>query len=167
MPTETRYPSGHGHAWRGDWNERLAARLHSLGFDSLSHLAKDNPGATIQELVSILGAGDFAIIQVEWALMQEAENSGTVRQCAIDLLVRLLRSPENGWPAAIGREEQAEVCGLLVSWLGLLPDRYRPHGQQVVVSFLRDADIPAHWRPVSADDEHIRKHMSSQWPTEY
>lgn len=156
----TRFPSGHGFAWRGDWQERLASRLSSIGHDSLLSYLSARPLATFGELVSELGPGDFAPVQLHKVMIAEAEERNSVGACAPHMLVRFLRGVTGGWPLRKTRDALADVRHALVDWQCSLPERFRAVAQNVVLSMLRDREIPEAWIPSGIDDGYLAPHLS-------
>lgn len=160
-----KYPPGRGHAWRGEWQERLLDLVRARGFSTLTELAASVPTRTIVQLSSDLGGGDVAPIQVQWALVEEAKQRNTVEHCARDLLVRHLHEVAGGWPGEHGWEPQKAVRRALVAWQGCLQDeRLDAVLGQITQALLSDKDIPAGWLPSGIDDSIIARYFERHWP---
>lgn len=155
-----KFPPGRGFAWRGDWQARLASRLFSIGYGSLLSYLSARPNATFGELVAELGPGDFAPVQLQEAMIAEAEDRNGVGACAKYMLVRFLRAVPNGWPLQRTRDALMEVRHALVDWECALPERFREAARKVVLSMLRDQGIPEGWIPNGIDDDYLAPHLS-------
>ena len=94
-----KYPAQRGHEWRGDWRQRLLDIIARRGFTTLTSFADAQPGLSLTELADEIGAGDVAPIQIQWILVEEAQQNDTRQRCARDLLVRYLREVREGWPS--------------------------------------------------------------------
>jgi len=165
MTDHGKYPSGRGHAWRGDWHRRMIEILEERGFRSLTAFAQARPDATLGSLATEIGVGDVAPIQVQWVLYEEAKSSGALRPFAADLLVRRLREVEEGWPAGNGYGDQKAVRHQLIAWQGCLRDEGEEARLAQVTRALLDAtDIPPGWKPSGPDDPVIVAAFERYWP---
>lgn len=138
--------------WNTDWQERLTRRVRELGHNSISDFAKQHADCSVDEMVQILGSSQFAPIQLHGELLREAMAHGRLRDVAIDLLVRAIRSIPGGWPASQGWQELTDVRTELIAWQVCLPPEQREHASPVVDWLLNNPGIPAGWVPCSASD---------------
>ena len=160
-----KHPGGRGHAWRGDWHFRMKEILAGRGFNSLTAFARSRPTATLKALADEIGIGDVAPIQVQWVLVEEAREAGTLEECARDLLVRQLRAVAAGWPAERGYRPQTNVRDQLIAWQGSLQDEHYDSALAMVTRALLDAtDIPVGWQPNGPDDPIVTAHFDRCWP---
>ena len=159
------YPPNYGHEWRGDWLARLLDILRTKGFESLTSFARTMPLSTLDDLVSSLGDGDVAPIQLQWRLVDEAQTSRTLRECAQDLFVRFLREAKQGWPSDLSWEGQEDVRSVLTSWQNSLKDeQYEVLANEVVDELLDATDIPPGWLPSGVDDPRLVDLFDRHWP---
>lgn len=167
MTDDDKYPPGRGHAWRGDWKARLADLVRARGFSSVTEFAALTPTHTLPDLSNDLGGGNVAPIQLQWSLVEEARRLGTLRHCARDLLVRVLREVTQGWPAERGFEAQEAVRHRLIAWSGSLQDpRFDPLLDRIAESMLDADDMPSGWMPIGVDDPIILRWFDRHWPLE-
>lgn len=160
-----RYPRGQGFAWRGDWLARLLDLLQVKGFSSLTSYVRTMPLAPFAELVASLGEGDVAPVQLKWRLVEEARASNTLRECALDLLVRFLQGNPQGWPSDLSWQGQSDVRSALVTWQLCLDDeRHEAVLSKITVELLGATDIPAGWLPAGIDDPRIAALFAKHWP---
>lgn len=159
-----KHPSGHGRAWRGDWEQRLKAHISGLGYDSLTAFSADRPLATFAELVAELGPGDFAQVQLHWLLAQEAEEHNVVKSCAWSMLVRFLRAIPGGWPKDRSREAQWPALEVLTAWQCAVPPVAQNEARDLVLTLLRDPTIPAGWMPSGPADPYLQEHLARWVP---
>jgi len=173
---DDKHPAGHGHAWRGDWNARLAALLSAQGWQSVTQFLADGPGRSTVELAQALGGGDVAGVQLEWVAIDEAKASGdiAIERCARDLLVRSLHAAmPNGWDPD---DERADARAFS-SWAtnitgpGEMPDPAQggsarwiaaPRSPLDVWTALADA-VPPGWLPSDADDPILVEVFRAHW----
>ncbi len=159
------YPPGYGHEWRGDWLERLLDILGMKGFESLTSFARTRPLATLDELVTAIGDGDVAPVQLQWRLVEEARRANALRECALDLFVRLLREAKKGWPSDLSWDGQEDVRSSLITWqLSLEDEKYKAVLKEMVTVLLDATDIPAGWLPSGVDDPRITALFDKFWP---
>jgi hypothetical protein len=159
-------PSGQGHAWRGGWRKRLADLLRRKGFGSLTSYAQAKPLETLGHMVEDLGAGDVAAVQLQWILVEEARKCGTLRECARDLLIRLLREVDGGWPGGNGWEERTDVRFVLIEWGGSLRDEgYNNAMRKIVETLLLETNIPKGWIPEGLNDLRAGALFDKFWPS--
>lgn len=160
-----KYPGGHGHSWRGDWHRRMREILAGRGFHTLTDFARSRPVATLKALADEIGVGDVAPIQVQWTLVEEARDAGTLEECARDLLVRQLREVPAGWPTERGYHPQTDVRDQLIEWQGSLREACYDNALALMTRALLDAtDIPAGWQPTGPDDPVIVAQFERYWP---
>jgi hypothetical protein len=161
------YPSGQGFAWRGDWLARLLDLLRAKGFETLTEFVRTKPAATLGELVSALGVGDVAPIQLQWRLVEEARMSKTLRECALDLFVRFLHEANQGWPSDQSWDGQRRVRSALISWQTSLGDeQYEAVAGKIVLELLKAPDVPPGWLPKDVDDPRLVALFDRHWPKE-
>lgn len=159
------YPPNYGHEWRGDWLARLLDILRTKGFESLTSFAHTMPLSTLDDLVSSLGEGDVAPIQLQWRLVEEAQASKTSRECALDLFVRFLREVKQGWPSDLSWEGQEDVRHVLTSWQNSLKDeQYEAIANEIVDELLQATDVPPGWLPGGVDDPRLVDLFERHWP---
>jgi hypothetical protein len=164
MTDHGRYPGGEGYAWRGDWRKRLSALLEEKGFDSLTSYAQKRPLDTLDDMVSDLGEGDVAPIQLQWVLLEEARKRHELRG-SLDLIVRLLREVKGGWPAGSSWEDQTAVRSALIEWgVSFKGSDHEDVARKMVIAFLSDPGMPAGWRPEGIDDSRITSLFDRFWP---
>jgi hypothetical protein len=165
MTDHGKYPPGRGHAWRGEWKERLLDLVRSRGFSSATEFAASTPTRTLVQLSGDLGGGDVAPIQIQWALVEEAKEREAVEYCARDLLVRHLHEVAAGWPAEQGWEPQKAVRRALIAWQGCLRDeRHDAVLGRITEALLNGNDVPPGWLPNGVDDPIIVRYFERHWP---
>ena len=165
MTDHGKYPGQRGHAWRGDWHQRLLDIIGSRGFSTLTAFADARPGVSLTELAKEIGAGDVAAIQLQWTFVVEAQQNDTLERCARTLLVRYLREVPEGWPSEHGFDDQSNVRCKLIAWQGCL--RREPHDSALALmtrTLLDATDIPAGWQPTGPDDPVIVAQFKRYWP---
>jgi hypothetical protein len=165
-----KFPPGHGHAWRGDWRQRLSELLQTRGFTSVSQFADVHPLRSLVQLADDLGGGDVAAVQLETVLLDEARSTGTTERRARDLLARRLATLSGGWPgpaAGRTREQESQVMAALSGWVPkTLPGLTTAHIVAIGVALLRSTELPAGWRPTGPDDPVIVEVFERYWPTD-
>src|SRR6185369_6431862 len=75
-------------AWIGNWRERIKARLSAHGYENMTNFLIDRPAVSYIEIADLLGKEDVAAFQVEWLHYEEAVTARTLRQAAMDSIVR-------------------------------------------------------------------------------
>lgn len=147
------------HAWHGDWLGRIYQRVLARGCTSLSEFVDARPTATLMELADELGEG-VAAIQIEGALRDEAERTGTIEKFARDLLARRIRQRmAKGWN--VGERFPFERAWAFASWASAMQGLINKASENAVWSFLEHADIPAGWLPEGSDDPFIEQAFAS------
>lgn len=159
------YSSGQGNAWRGDWRVRLLDILRLKGFASLTAFAGTMPLATLEDLVAAIGEGDVAPIQLQWRFVEEAIASNATRECALDLLVRMLHEVKGGWPSDPSWDGQDDVRSSLISWqTSLKGEQYDVLTEKIVHELLEGTSIPPGWLPSGVDDPLLEALFDKHWP---
>ena len=167
MSDDGSFPSGYGHEWRGDWQARLLGILGKKGHSSLTSFVRARPLATMNELVAAIGDGDVAPVQLKWRLVEEARASNTLRECALDLLVRFLRGVADGWPSDLSWEGLDDVRAALITWQLALDDEHCDDLLGKMADELLDAtDISPGWIPSGVDDPRLASLFDRHWPQE-
>jgi hypothetical protein len=143
-------------AWEGDWRQRIKERLRERGFETTTAFVDSRPTASLLSLSRQLCQDmDVAAVQLQWVLIDEAEQSGTMERCARSLLVRELHEalPE-GWhttwdaaPGGSGRRLISACSGVYVA----IPEPCRDAFDRVEEA-LWNAAIPEGWLPAGPDD---------------
>lgn len=161
------FPADSGHEWRGDWKVRLLDILHIKGFTSLTDFARTAPLATLKELASRIGKGDVAASHLKWQLLAEARSTHTIRECAADLLVRLLRGVNAGWPSAHDNDGQADVFAALTEWRDAFEEEvYQIIAGGIANELLDSSSIPPGWIPKGVRDPRLAVLFEKHWPRE-
>jgi hypothetical protein len=146
-----------GRSWQGNWKARLYERVRERGYDSLTAFAEARPTASLVALAEELGEGDIAGVQVFSGLVAEAERSKKLTRLVRGQLVRELSEfLPNGWPAVLDRDARMEVAIALGQWSAYTPETHQERIDQVMAA-LRASPPPPGWRPLSPDDELLRK----------
>jgi hypothetical protein len=159
-----KYPSGYGYSWRGDWKQRLSHLLKLRGFIRLTDYARTDPLATLEQMTQALGEGDVAPIQLQWTLVEEAQQADELECCVRDLLVRHLREVPQGWPASRDWDAQEDVGLALNAWQVCLRDpRYNKIMEAIVTAMLNVDDIKPGWLPSGVDDAYIESLFKRYW----
>jgi hypothetical protein len=164
MTESTKYPPGQGHAWRGDWQERLTALLRARGFSSAREFAATAPTRSFVELAEDLGPGEVAAIQLQWRALDEAAGAGDVEGAARDLLVRTFHAMlPGGWSSPT--TDRRRLAGAIAAWSSSVSSHlaeYKPRLVAMSHAMLAEDPFPTGWLPAVADDpvlvEFFRKH---------
>jgi hypothetical protein len=83
--------------WATGWEQRLPARLHSMGYDSVSEYLESRPGKAYVALAEELG-DDVAGVQLSRMQIREVHDEKDFRRLAMDALAReLTANLPNGW----------------------------------------------------------------------
>jgi hypothetical protein len=145
-----------GHAWRGNWKDRLYERVRELGYDSLTAFAQAHPTASLVELAKELGEDDVAGVQVFRGLLVEAEQRNQVTRLVREQLVReLSQHLPNGWPAVLDDTNRFDIAHALARWSTYTPVTHKARVDQVGDALLATPPPPG-WRPLGPDDELLR-----------
>jgi len=159
MSEPRKHPPGRGHAWRGDWKKRLHDLLTAKGFSSATEYIDGHPTASMLELARDLGAGDVAPVQLQWAYVEEAENSGTMAKCARSLLAREIR---RSLPAGWDRSDDFHG-GAYGTWAAALPETLEESTLEVWRA-LENTMPQDRWLPSGPDDPLLVDIFERHWP---
>jgi len=161
-----------GQAWSGNWQARLAARLRSRGFETMTAFAEANPNASLiamaEELSTDHEAGidraDLSSDQLVRIWHEEANRSGpeAVERFSRRMLVgELHRDLPEGWRADWSGTDPAteavvsRAIAATTRWICNHGKKYRPAADRVFDAMVdegRAGRIPIGWLPASADD---------------
>lgn len=160
-----KYPAGHGYAWRGDWQQRLAHLLATRGHNSVTSFLAAHPRRNLLDLANNeLGGGDVAAVQLLWTLLAEAKAAGTDAgaDCARDLLVRSIhqhfptgwnlddetaeRHAYGEWASELDRIADVDTLALWETLVERAPAGWMP--QDINDPLLADV-FRKHWHPTS------------------
>ncbi|WP_342377318.1 NUDIX hydrolase [Myxococcus stipitatus] len=145
------------HPWEGDVRARLYERVRERGYDSLSAFAEARPAVPLHALADELGKDDVAAVQVFSGLLAEAEQRRRVTRLVRDVLVRELSDDfPNGWPTVMDEGARMDVAIALGRWSGYTPETHQDRVDQASNALL-DMPPPPGWRPLSPDDELLRR----------
>lgn len=152
-------------AWTSTWREDLYSVLAERGHSALSGYLVGRPGTSYVHLGQELGG--FAALQLEQIHWQEAKDSGKLRECASDALVRFLRARlRNGWGK--GFHCAINTAGVFADWIVMLCGQHDPAGirarAEEVWSCLEQLHPPKGWLPESPQDELIARAFETGWP---
>jgi hypothetical protein len=153
--------------WHPDWRERVQQHVQERGFDTVTAFADSQPTASLRDLAAELG-DDVGAEDVERVLVDEAEEAGTIRRCAMSQFVRRLNQklPE-GWQTE-WKDEPGGPLGRLISACSsvycILPGAYRDAFDRVADA-LWEASIPPGWLPQGPDDPLLVQFFRDYWDT--
>lgn len=150
--------------WSGDWRARVAARVSALVYPSVMAFLESIPAVPYVAAADQL-ADDVAAIQLERMQFEEALRAGSVRQAAIDSVVRDANYHlPGGWPA--NPSGHFHVAGVYADWvtrlMGIQAD-LEAKGKAVWAA-LTALSPPAGWLPTRVDDPLIVAAFERGWP---
>jgi len=157
--------SNEGHPWGPDWHARLRRDVRRKGFDSVAEYLGACPGKDYVKAAEDLGG--YAALQLLSVQMDEAGQSGTIRDAASDALVRFFRSRlRRGW--AKGFHAVYNTVCVHADWVVALTEgegyaELRPLLDRVWRS-LEELSPPVGWVPASPEDPYIRQAFDEGWP---
>ena len=156
--------------WESDWRARVVARVRSYGYKSISDFLSRFPGEPYVDVVKRLGE-DVAAIQLEFVQFDETKQQGTVRDAAIDSLLRDLSwHLKAGWEGGV--RGNFKTSGAYVDWLrrldgssrNLPPNRILSEQGQMVWNALEELRPPLGWLPTGLTDPFIQAAFARAWP---
>ena len=148
-------------AWHGNWHQRIRARLRDKGFGTVTDFVDSQPHISLVTLARQISQDrDIAAVQLQWILLREAEETGSIERCARDLLVRELHEniPE-GWRTTWDGSPGASGTRLISACTAVytaLPERFAAAFDRVEDA-LWEASIPEEWLPDGPDDPILLK----------
>lgn len=154
------------------WNTHITERTRRLGFDNVSEFASERPRASLLHLAEELvgaspGANDIVapLASLQYLLLQQAKQTGTIAYCARDLLVRALHMGVNGWPGI--RDPQGRAClgACLLGWAAGIASQLPEHRRRAIQTAMEllEAPIPAGWMPRDAQDALLEAVFARRW----
>jgi hypothetical protein len=153
--------------WHPDWRKRVQQHVRERGFNTVTAFADSQPTTSTLDLAAQLG-DDVGADDIESMLVDEAEEAGTMRRCAMSLLVRRLNEefPE-GWPAEWKDESGGVSFRVSLAFVGMytaVPGPYRDAYLRVEDALL-NAPIPPGWLPRSPNDPILVQLLHDYWDT--
>jgi hypothetical protein len=156
--------------WTGNWYQRVAARIRSLGYKDATAFALAFPCEPYVDLVRRLGT-DIPAVQFECVQFDEAERCKTIRDAAMDSLIRDLHwHLKSGWEG--GTRGYFATSSASVDWLLRLEgtSRNAPINSalrmrgEAVWKALEALQPPIGWVPAGVDDHYITSAFNEAWP---
>ena len=145
-----------GRSWHGDWKGRLYERVRQIGYDSLTAFAEARPAVSTLALAEELGVGDINAVQVNSALLLEAEQNNRVGRFVRDVLARYLSEYlPAGWPAVMDDKARLAVAKALSGWIVDIPEALQERAEEASQALLA-SPLPPGWRPLGPDDERLQ-----------
>jgi hypothetical protein len=153
--------------WHHDWRERVQQHVRERGFDTVTAFAESQPTASLRDLAAQLG-DDVGASNIERLLVDEAEEAGTMKRCAMSLLVRQLNAelPE-GWqtewidePGGAGKRLSSASSSVHCALPGPYQDAFRR-----VDDALWKGPVAPGWLPRSPDDPVLVQFFRDYWDT--
>ena len=145
-------PSSHGEAWRGDWQDRLAAELKRRGFGSLRAFSKENRCTTYTAIANALD-GPFAPIQMMMAIRSEFRQNADAVGFVADSLFRYLseytRAPAT--QAKVRESQAAQAIGACGAAIGDANDESLFSAWRTLRGPILEG-----WLPTDTDDPSLR-----------
>jgi hypothetical protein len=148
-----------------DWSDALLSVLQALGFASVTAYADSRPTRSLLSMAEELRLPSVSARGLERALIEEAEQAGTMDRCARGLLARdLLTELPDGWPSADDGDATRLIqrASAFASVAFALPPSYAPALQRIRRS-MEIADIPSGWRPDGPDDPLLIDVFAEHW----
>lgn len=154
-----------GHAWRGDWQQRIKELLARRSCSTVTEFFDRFPTRSSVELADELGPGDVAGVQLEWLAIDEATATNQVERLARDQFVRALHKtlPEGWVSPATGRRQLAAVLG---AWTSSIASRLRDYGPGLMAMgkvMIEENPFPEGWLPSSPDDPLLVAFFETHW----
>lgn len=164
--------TGHavGGPWSGDWRGRVVLLVRSHGFDCVMDYARGFPCLPYIHLVKQLGE-NIASAQFECAQFEEAERTASIRDVAIDSLLRDLHwHLPSGWEG--GKQGHFATSQVYVDWLLRLDGISRNEPVNVELkgkgeslwNALETIQPPLGWLPTSYKDIFVTAAFDRAWP---
>lgn len=121
------------------------------------------PNLSLVQLAEAMGG--VAPIEIEWTLIDEGHQRGTLRDHMRELLYRYILNASAGWPKEKSWEAQSDLRRALIGWQCSLGDpQYEKRMDAIVTDLLSTADIPPGWRPSNATDPELARVFDAHWP---
>ena len=155
--------------WQGDWQLRLKTKLASLGFDELEKFLEANPGTGYVKLAENLKDANVAAMQIYGLQVRKAVETGSLRETAIDCLVRFINEHvKRGW--GNGRHFEKRAASAYAAWSTTISSNANDGEVQeklkCVFDELEALQPKSGWLPSSSDDPIIVAAFVKGWPPE-
>lgn len=154
-----------GHAWRGDWEQRVRELLARQGCSTVAKFLARHPTKSLVELADDLGPGDVAAVQLQWMVIDEAKRAKQMERLARDLLVRSLHKHlPRGWVSPA--DDRPRLARALGAWTSSIASRLRTYGpllMAIAQAMIDENPFPLGWLPQSPDDQHLAEFFAKRW----
>ena len=139
--------------WAGDWRERVARRVRSLGYESVTALLEARPGIPYEAIADLLG-NDVAAVQVA-RIHAESTPAPDLEAASRDSLARFLNAslPKRGW--GVGPYWRAGVAGAFAPWHTTWEGRLANVDMTKLMERLFALDPPVGWHPQAGNDPYL------------
>jgi hypothetical protein len=151
-------------SWSENWQQRVVARLRSLGCVGVVEYLARFPGEPYVSVAKSLG-DDIAALQLEWLHLKEAAEKRELRQAAKDSLARdLNRYLPDGWRH--GAKGDFDTSSAFAVWATRLQqcEFVLQSEANSVWDALEELKPSRGWRPVGPEDELIIQAFHKGWP---
>ncbi|NJM90816.1 MAG: hypothetical protein HC863_00530 [Myxococcales bacterium] len=166
MSDSVKYPPQQGHAWRGDWKERIRQLLATRGFSSMKSFIALDHAKSFEQLANELGPGDVAAIQLQWLLLDEAHAAGELERVARDLFVRTLREHiPDGWPPKSELAARKRLASGLAAWSSSISSQFPEYRQMAIgmAAGVLDDPIQDRWMPTDSGESIVLDIFRRYW----
>jgi hypothetical protein len=158
--------------WHPDWRKRVQQHVRERGFNTVTAFADSQPTTSLLDLAALLG-DDVGADDIERVLVDEAEEAGTIRRCAMSLFVRRLNQKlPGGWPTEWTSGFSGTTMRLSSACSSVaiaLPGPCRNACDRVSDALLKARNegigIPAGWLPEGPDDPILVQLFRDYWDT--
>jgi hypothetical protein len=158
--------------WHPDWRERVQQHVRERGFDTVTTFADSQPTVSTLDLAAQLG-DDVGADDIERMLVDEAEDAGIIKRCAMSLLVRELNQKlPAGWPTEWTSGISGTTWGLISACSSVFTALSRRHEHAyhrvrdaLLMAKKEGAGIPPGWLPRSPDDPTLVQLFRDHWDT--
>lgn len=154
--------------WQGDWQQRLRAKLESLGFGDLEGFLSANPGIGYVQLAASLGDANVAAMQLYGQQIRTAIECGRLRDAAKDCLARFINEHcKRGW--GNGRHFERRLASVYGAWTTAIATNSSSSEElrekmRMVFDELEKLAPESGWLPVGGNDELIERAFQISWP---